>query len=292
MGHFLQTILDKGDPRMAKWPLMDNPNITVILIILYLSFVKLVGPLYMKNRKPFSLRYPMIVYNLIMVVVSAWIFIMLGRYGWFTKYNWKCEPIVYSYKKDPMRVVEVCWVFYITKFIEFADTIFFILRKKENQITQLHVIHHGLVPLTSWFGIRFGASGYTTIFAFLNSFVHIWMYLYYGLSAFGPQVQKYLWWKKYLTMLQMIQFCIVFGFMIRLIFDPACEISAPLLILNVGQAILFFVLFLNFYHGSYLRKKAMRKNGAAQSKEVSGESHNILNGNDDVRLRRKIQNSS
>ena len=30
------------------------------------------------------------------------------------------------------------------------------------------------------------------------------MYTYYGLSAFGPWMQKYLWWKKYITMLQLV----------------------------------------------------------------------------------------
>jgi len=38
----------------------------------------------------------------------------------------------------------------------------------------------------------------------LNTFVHIIMYSYYLLSAFGPRFQKYLWWKKYLTVLQMV----------------------------------------------------------------------------------------
>lgn len=30
------------------------------------------------------------------------------------------------------------------------------------------------------------------------------MYGYYGLAALGPQMQKYLWWKKYLTIIQMV----------------------------------------------------------------------------------------
>lgn len=30
------------------------------------------------------------------------------------------------------------------------------------------------------------------------------MYAYYMLAAMGPKVQKYLWWKKYLTVLQMV----------------------------------------------------------------------------------------
>ena len=41
----------------------------------------------------------------------------------------------------------------------------------------------------------------------LNTFVHIIMYAYYMLAAMGPKVQKYLWWKKYLTVLQMVSDC-------------------------------------------------------------------------------------
>jgi len=40
--------------------------------------------------------------------------------------------------------------------------------------------------------------------AFLNSGVHILMYTYYMLSAMGPQVRKYLWWKKYMTVIQLV----------------------------------------------------------------------------------------
>lgn len=32
------------------------------------------------------------------------------------------------------------------------------------------------------------------------------MYTYYGLSGFGPHIQKYLWWKRYLTQAQIVSF--------------------------------------------------------------------------------------
>ena len=38
----------------------------------------------------------------------------------------------------------------------------------------------------------------------VNGFVHVIMYLYYALAACGPKVQKYLGWKRYLTILQMV----------------------------------------------------------------------------------------
>lgn len=31
------------------------------------------------------------------------------------------------------------------------------------------------------------------------------MYTYYMLAAIGPHMQKYLWWKKYVTTLQMVR---------------------------------------------------------------------------------------
>ena len=40
----------------------------------------------------------------------------------------------------------------------------------------------------------------------INSFVHMVMYSYYALAALGPAYQKYLWWKKYLTVFQMVSF--------------------------------------------------------------------------------------
>lgn len=41
--------------------------------------------------------------------------------------------------------------------------------------------------------------------AHINAAIHVVMYLYYALAAFGPKIQKYLWWKKYLTIIQMVR---------------------------------------------------------------------------------------
>lgn len=41
--------------------------------------------------------------------------------------------------------------------------------------------------------------------------MHICMYFYYMMSAMGPQYQKYLWWKKYMTELQIVSFfCLLY----------------------------------------------------------------------------------
>ena len=82
---------------------------------------------------------------------------------------------------------------------------FFVLRKKDNQISLLHVLHHGLMPFSMWIVVRFVPTGHETFAGMLNSFVHIIMYFYYLLAAVsGPQYQRFLWWKKYVTSLQLV----------------------------------------------------------------------------------------
>lgn len=101
-------------------------------------------------------------------------------------------------------MVILCYLYYISKFTELADTTFFILRKKQSQVTFLHVYHHSVTPLETWFLVKFLAGGNATFQNLLNNFVHIIMYFYYLLAAYGPKYQKYLWWKKYMTELQIV----------------------------------------------------------------------------------------
>ena len=101
-------------------------------------------------------------------------------------------------------MVRVCHLFFLSKFIELLDTVFFIMKKNFRQVSVLHVLHHGIMPISWWFGIRFVAGGFGTLHSCINSFIHFLMYLYYGLAALGPEYQKYLFWKKYMTWMQMV----------------------------------------------------------------------------------------
>ena len=44
------------------------------------------------------------------------------------------------------------------------------------------------------------------VIGFLNSVVHVIMYFYYMVAAMGPKYQKYIWWKKYMTWIQLVRF--------------------------------------------------------------------------------------
>lgn len=63
-----------SDSRVKQLPLMNTPIPTAVFIICYLAWVVVIGPLYMRDRKPFSLRNTLIYYNAFQVLLSAYMF--------------------------------------------------------------------------------------------------------------------------------------------------------------------------------------------------------------------------
>lgn len=64
-----------------------------------------------------------------------------------------------------LQMAATCWWYYIAKFTEFFDTIFFNLRKKTEHVSTLHVIHHGCMPFSVWLGMKF-APGNLLLFCY------------------------------------------------------------------------------------------------------------------------------
>jgi hypothetical protein len=67
-----------------------------------------------------------------------------------------------------LQIANAVWWYYVSKLIEFCDTFFFILRKKDNQLTFLHVYHHSTMFSLWWIGIKWvpsGSSKYTHVAA-------------------------------------------------------------------------------------------------------------------------------
>ena len=117
------------------------------------------------------------------------------------------------------------------------------------------VIHHSTMPLYGYIMVRWLPGGHETFGGTLNSLVHVFMYGYYFLAAFGPQMQKYLWWKKYLTAFQMIQFVIVFVRSIIVIFGLVeCGYPRFFSLISASITVLFFGMFSQFYKETYNKK--------------------------------------
>ncbi len=143
----------------------------------------------------------------------------------------------------------------ISRFVDLLDTVFFALRKKESQITSLHLYHHTVVPILCWVSFKYnGMVPIIRMFLVLNTAIHVIMYGYYALSALGPQIQKYLWWKRYITQFQILQFMICGTYGIILFYK---QTGYPMdwFYFCVGQNPLFFYMFYDFYKQSYNKRR-------------------------------------
>ena len=56
-------------------------------------------------------------------------------------------------------MANVSWWYFFSKYIELLDTVFFMLRKKFNQISFLHVYHHSTMPINWWLQIKYVPGG-------------------------------------------------------------------------------------------------------------------------------------
>ncbi|XP_046390288.1 elongation of very long chain fatty acids protein AAEL008004-like isoform X2 [Ischnura elegans] len=273
-----------GDPRVRDWFLMSSPLPTLIICFTYVYLVKVLGPRIMGNRKPLELRRVLIGYNFFQVVFSTWLFYECLMGGWLHHYSFRCQPVDYSDNPVANRMVHACWWYYFSKFTEFMDTIFFVLRKKNQHVSTLHVIHHGCMPMSVWFGVKFTPGGHSTFFGLLNTFVHIIMYFYYMMAAMGPKYQKYIWWKKYLTSLQMVQFIAIMVHAFQLLFVD-CNYPRAFVWWIGMHAVMFFFLFSDFYKQAYRHKRAESPppkkkmiNGVKNTPAINGTHETVKNG--------------
>lgn len=59
--------------------------------------------------------------------------------------------------KFNFKIIHICtqlwrgaWWYFFSKVVDLLDTVFFVLRKKQNQVSFLHVYHHFITCLFSW----------------------------------------------------------------------------------------------------------------------------------------------
>lgn len=253
------------DKRVDDWLFMSSPWPGITLSIIYWYICIVLGPTMMKDRPAFELKRFIQVYNIFQVALSAWIFVESCLAGWTSHYNWTCQPVELDTHPNSkaMRMAAMTHLYFLSKFTEFFDTFFFIARKKYGQVSTLHLIHHGIMPPMAWLLVRWLPGGHESFGGMFNSLVHVIMYSYYFLASLGPQMQKYLWWKRYLTSFQMFQFCCVFIHAMILILGFAeCGYPWQFSCISAGTVAMFFVLFADFYVKAYKNKpgsKSIRK---------------------------------
>lgn len=179
-------------------------KIPLAITALYLVGVVFLGQRFFAKRSPMNVEGYMLVYNFYQTVFNIWA--VTGFIREIYRRGLPFAGTVYKPGREEARLGFIIYTHYQNKFIELLDTVFMVVRKKNDQVSFLHVWHHSIMSW-SWLAVLWANPGGDAYFgSLLNSFIHVVMYSYYLLSALKLPCP----WKKYVTMLQLGQFSIIF----------------------------------------------------------------------------------
>lgn len=264
------SFLKEMDPAETNNPgfLLRSPTPVITLTSVYILFVCVIGPFFMRNRQPYQLKNVIRFYNLLMVFLAG---VLLARL-----YD-AVEPVgsmvdcgkTFSFADESAsKIYQMSNFILIVRLSEYLDTIFFTLRKKQNQVTFLHVFHHAFVPMYAFWILRTGPVRFNVFIILINSAIHVLMYSYYFLATFQQPrepgkkpakqgmlmyiVTKILMFKKYMTQLQILQFVSLALYAIwASLQTDRCGVPWTYIIANLMLAFGFLGLFLHFYMTVY-----------------------------------------
>jgi len=216
-----------------------GPIVATVGYLLFCYFGKKI----MMKREPFQLKGTMLVYNFYQTFFNSYcIYLFVTAHRAQGLKLWGNYP---DMGRASWGISQVVWLHYNNKYVELLDTFFMVMRKKFDQLSFLHMYHHTLL-IWSWFVVmRLEPVGDCYFGSSVNTFVHVIMYSYYGLAALGVNC----FWKKYITQVQMLQFCICASHSIYTAWLQNTAFWLPYLQLWVMVNML--VLFANFYMKRY-----------------------------------------
>lgn len=246
---------------LVSWEAILGGHITYAVLIYTMRQV-------MKGRGEVGgLKYPMLAYNFIQIVLSS--LMVIGMLPYVLQ-----VPNFFNINGLFSADIEF-WVLvhFLAKFLDMFDTVFIVLRKKDKQFSFLHVYHHTTIGIIWGFLLHYGAGNGTAYWgAWINSLVHALMYGHYFFSSLGFENPL----KTYLTKFQMFQFalCILHAIL--------CVVTTnnypkSLAYLQMAYHPTLLYLFYDYLQGEIAAKKKARAASAAAvtsekpKKELSSE---------------------
>lgn len=124
------------DKRITENPILASPLFMIAIFTLYILIVRKWGPKYMEDRKPFKVDELMKLYNVVQILLNAFIFYEALRYSyWRSDFSFTCE----GYNPNDMRMPTLkgtrpAYLYHVSKYLDLLDTVGGIRTLLQNKI--------------------------------------------------------------------------------------------------------------------------------------------------------------
>ncbi|CAE6493185.1 unnamed protein product [Rhizoctonia solani] len=183
---------------------LSTPPVVVACLIGYLTTIFSLREV-MRSREPMKLTTPFQIHNIYLTAGSGLLLLLMIE---------EIAPIWWKGGLFNAMCAESSWtprlefyymINYYIKYVELADTVFLVLKKKP--LAFLHVFHHAATALLCFTQLN-GRTSVSWVPIVLNLTVHVFMYYYYWATAGGRKIWASRAPLKYLTTMQITQFVI------------------------------------------------------------------------------------
>ena len=89
--YITNTWWDENASSRYAYLIPGGPGHELSIVALYLTFVYIVGPAFMRNREPFKLTSAMSLYNIVNIVLNTGGFLYMMKWTNFTLMCWQCS---------------------------------------------------------------------------------------------------------------------------------------------------------------------------------------------------------
>lgn len=222
---YLKSVFNSpADVRGSAFPIISGgfPALLAILVPI-IVLLKVIGPSWMKQRKPMDIGPFMLIYNGLMFGINGAGFLMTLAVTDMTRDVLACGR---ARPSDPglkaSAIIYLGYVYFLIKFLEFIRIGFAIMRKRDDQATIGAILNPAAVTLIVHTGIYYYPGG---IFAFLPLADLLTSSVIYGYYVLATAKQiNFESWKRPMICLQLIQFTALLTHATYFLLQPNCGV--------------------------------------------------------------------
>ena len=236
------------DPFKSVW--ISGPIFFTTIYLLFVHF----GQIIMTRRQELRIKHCIFTYNVYQCLLNLWCVIAMTKEVYSNphfKAPWGNIP---QSDFGGFRISFLVWLHYNNKYVELLDTVWMILRKKNNQVSFLHCYHHILLIWAWYFVCKVESGGDGYFGAAVNSFIHVIMYGYYTLTLLNIPCP----WKRWITNCQMLQFSLCLTHSIYVAYKKNLPVELPMV--QAFVMVNMLILFGQFYVKSYFSSSRQKSN--------------------------------